>query len=41
MFDSLQQMAKMDREGATGEDNKGQLNYYVIIIGKFLLGFLR
>lgn len=37
MFDSLQQMAKMDREGAAGEDNKDQLNYYVIIIGKYCL----
>lgn len=39
MFDSLQQMAKMDREGAPGEDNKGQLNYYVIIIGEFSVLF--
>lgn len=29
MFDSLKQMAKMDGEG----DDKGQLNYHVILIG--------
>jgi len=32
MFDSLKQMAKLDGEG--GED-KGQLNYHVILIGQF------
>lgn len=32
IFDCLQQMAKMDGE-ATGED-KDQLNYHVILIGK-------
>jgi hypothetical protein len=31
MFDSLQQMAKMNGEG----DEKGQLNYHVILIGAF------
>lgn len=30
MFDSLKQMAKMDGEG----EDKGQLNYHVILIGK-------
>jgi exocyst complex component 1 len=29
MFDALKQMAKMDGEG----DDKGQLNYHVILIG--------
>lgn len=33
IFDALQQMAKMDRDGSTVEDNKDQLNYHVIIIG--------
>lgn len=30
MFDSLKQMAKMDGEG----EDKGQLNYHVILIGQ-------
>lgn len=30
MFDALKQMAKMDGEG----EDKGQLNYHVILIGK-------
>ena len=32
MFDCLKQMAKMDGEG----EDKGQLNYHVILIGKFM-----
>lgn len=32
MFDSLQQMAKMDGEASAGEA-KGMLNYHIIIIG--------
>ena len=32
MFDALKQMAKMDGEG----EDKGQLNYHVIIIGTFM-----
>jgi hypothetical protein len=37
MFDSLQSMARMDggAEGLAPED-KGQLNYHVILIGVFL-----
>lgn len=36
IFDSLKQMAKMDGEG----EDKGQLNYHVILIGMFhRLGF--
>ena len=31
MFDALKQMAKMDGEG----EDKGQLNYHVIIIGTY------
>lgn len=31
MFDSLRQMAKMEGE----EEDKGQLNYHVIVIGAF------
>ena len=31
MFDSLKQMAKMDGEG----EDKGQLNYHVILIGEY------
>lgn len=30
MFDSLKQMAKLDGEG----EDKGQLNYHVILIGE-------
>jgi exocyst complex component 1 len=30
MFDSLKQMAKMDGD----EEDKGQLNYHVILVGK-------
>ena len=33
MFSALKQMAKMDGEG----EDKGQLNYHVILIGKFSL----
>jgi hypothetical protein len=33
MFDSLKQMAKMNGE----DEDKGQLNYHVILIGKFSL----
>lgn len=33
MFDSLRQMAKMDGEG----EDKGQLNYHVILIGEWAL----
>lgn len=36
MFDSLRQMAKMDGEG----EDKGQLNYHVILIGKVLKKFI-
>lgn len=36
MFESLKQMAKMDGEG----EDKGQLNYHVILIGAYLLFFL-
>jgi hypothetical protein len=32
MFDSLKQIAKLDGEG----EDKGQLNYHVILIGEFL-----
>ena len=32
MFDSLKQIAKLDGEG----EDKGQLNYHVIMIGKFI-----
>jgi len=32
MFDSLKQMAKLEGEG----EDKGQLNYHVILIGKLL-----
>ena len=32
MFDSLKQSAKLDGEG----EDKGQLNYHVIMIGKFI-----
>lgn len=32
MFDSLKHMAKMNGEG----EDKGQLNYHVILIGKFI-----
>lgn len=32
IFDSLKQMAKMDGEG----EDKGQLNYHVILIGMFV-----
>ena len=31
MFDSLKQIAKLDGEG----EDKGQLNYHVILIGKY------
>lgn len=37
MFDSLKQMAKMDGEG----EDKGQLNYHVILIGALPLITLR
>ena len=37
MFSALKQMAKMDGEG----EDKGQLNYHVILIGKFSLAFVR
>jgi hypothetical protein len=41
MFECLQQMAKMDGgEGQAAED-KGQLNYHVIMIGKFFSIWLR
>jgi hypothetical protein len=30
MFDSLQQMAKLEGEG----EDKGQLNYHIILIGE-------
>ena len=33
MFSALKQMAKMDGEG----EDKGQLNYHVILIGKYYL----
>jgi hypothetical protein len=33
MFESLKQMAKMDGEG----EDKGQLNFHVILIGVYLL----
>ena len=33
MFDSLKQIAKLDGEG----EDKGQLNYHVIMIGKFVM----
>ena len=33
MFDSLKHMAKMNGE----DEDKGQLNYHVILIGKFTL----
>lgn len=36
MFDSLQQMAKMDGEASAGEA-KGMLNYHIIIIGSYPL----
>ena len=32
MFDSLKQIAKLDGEG----EDKGQLNYHVILIGEFI-----
>ena len=32
MFDSLKQIAKLDGEG----EDKGQLNYHVILIGEFV-----
>jgi exocyst complex component 1 len=32
MFDSLKQVAKLDGEG----EDKGQLNYHVILIGEFI-----
>lgn len=36
MFDSLQQMAKMDGEGqGVAAEDKDQLNYHVIIIGLY------
>lgn len=31
MFDSLKQMAKLNGE----DEDKGQMNYHVILIGKF------
>lgn len=35
MLDTLQQMAKLDRTDMTGTgDDKGQLNYFIIMIGK-------
>ena len=37
MFDSLKQMAKLDGEG----EDKGQLNYHVILIGACLRGPVR
>ena len=33
MFDSLRQMAKLEGEA----ENKGQLNYHVILIGKYFI----
>jgi len=37
MFESLKRMAKMDGEG----EDKGQLNYHVILIGAFVItGFV-
>ena len=36
MFSALKQMAKMDGEG----EDKGQLNYHVILIGKFFLALV-
>ena len=37
MFDSLMHMAKMEQEG----EDKGQLNYHVILIGEKSRGFTR
>jgi hypothetical protein len=35
MLDTLQQMAKLDRTDMTGTgDDKGQLNYFIIMIGE-------
>lgn len=34
MFDSLKQIAKLNGEGDS--EDKGQLNYHVILIGKFI-----
>ena len=36
MFDSLKQMAKLDGDG----EDKGQLNYHVILIGEDTFTFL-
>lgn len=36
MFESLKRMAKMDGEG----EDKGQLNYHVILIGTPVTGFV-
>lgn len=36
MLDTLQQMAKLDRTDMTGTgDDKSQLNYFIIMIGKY------
>jgi hypothetical protein len=34
IFDSLQQMAKMDGADGLAAEDKGQLNYHVILIGQ-------
>ncbi len=35
MFETLQQMAKLDRGDATAMEDKGQLNYFIIMIGMY------
>lgn len=37
MFESLRQMAKMDGVEAQAGEDKGMLNYHVILIGAYLL----
>ena len=36
MFESLQQLAKMDGAEGLAPEDKGQLNYHVILIGQSL-----
>jgi hypothetical protein len=37
VFGTLQQIAKMDRGDAQAVEDKGQLNYHVIMIGEWMV----
>ena len=38
IFGSIQQIAKLDRGDALATEDKGQINYHVVMIGESLVG---